>query len=166
MEVKIKSPFTSIAVSACSKDVFSQVMSRPHIFRTLQACGHIGYPDWNSSNHVHIYRPIGKFFRSVLKEFLEFADRKVFQESILHRLNSWNRSSNSPLTCTYPAPWSMRSLNGTIYGREIQLFCCVTNSRIVVNENATVTWSILGINSYNAIFSNSLVLFACQLSFV
>ena len=27
------------------------------------------------------------------------------------------------------------------------------------NENASVTWSILGINSYDAIFSNSLVAF-------
>ena len=29
------------------------------------------------------------------------------------------------------------------------------------NENASVTWSILGINFYDAIFSNTLVLFAC-----
>ena len=53
-----------------------------------------------------------------------------------------------------------------IYGREIQLFCYITNSRIVENENASVTRSILVINSYDAIFSNILVLFACQLSFV
>ena len=38
-------------------------------------------------------------------------------------------------------------LNWTIHGREIQLFCYITNSRIVESENATVTWSILGINS-------------------
>ena len=42
----------------------------------------------------------------------------------------------------------------------------IANSRIVENENASVTWSILGINSYDAIYSNILVLFARQLSFV
>ena len=41
-------------------------------------------------------------------------------------------------------------------GREIQLFCYITNSWIAENENAWVTWSILGINSDDAIFSNSL----------
>ena len=56
-------------------------------------------------------------------------------------------------------------LKCTIHGREIQLFCYITNSRIVENENGSVTWSILVINSYDAIFSNILVLFARQLSF-
>ena len=40
-------------------------------------------------------------------------------------------------------------------------FCYITNPQIVENENASITWSILGINSYDAIYSNSLVLFAC-----
>ena len=40
-------------------------------------------------------------------------------------------------------------------------FCYITNTQIVENENASITWSILGINSYDAIYSNSLVLFAC-----
>ena len=31
------------------------------------------------------------------------------------------------------------SLNWTIHGREIQLFCYITNSRIMENENASVT---------------------------
>ena len=42
----------------------------------------------------------------------------------------------------------------------------ITNSRIVENENGSVKWSILVINSYGAIFSNSLVLFAWQWPFV
>ena len=37
-------------------------------------------------------------------------------------------------------------------------FLLLTNSQIVENENASVTRSILGINSYDVIFSNSLVL--------
>ena len=54
------------------------------------------------------------------------------------------------------------TLNWTIHGREIQLFCYKTNSRIVENENASVTWSILGINSYDAIFSNYLLSSLCN----
>ena len=61
---------------------------------------------------------------------------------------------------------AINTLNWTIDGREIQLFCYITNLQIVENENASLTWSILGIYSYDAIFSSSLVLFACQLSFV
>ena len=54
----------------------------------------------------------------------------------------------------------------TIHGIEIQLFFYITNSRTVENENGSVSWSILIISSYDAVFSNILVLFACQLSFV
>ena len=65
-----------------------------------------------------------------------------------------------PFTITYSSlcfvQKKQQPLNWTIHGREIQLFCYMTNSRIVENENASVTWSILGINSYDAIFSNSL----------
>ena len=61
-------------------------------------------------------------------------------------------------------------LNCTIHGREIQLFCYITkditNSWIVENENGSVTWSIIVINTYDAIFSNSLGLSARQWSFV
>ena len=52
--------------------------------------------------------------------------------------------------------YTAQSLNGTIHGREIQLFCYITNSQILENENASVTWSILLINSDDAIFSNIL----------
>ena len=38
----------------------------------------------------------------------------------------------------YGAYW-LDSLNWTIHGREIQLFCYITNSGIVENENASVT---------------------------
>ena len=47
------------------------------------------------------------------------------------------------------------SLNWTIHEREIQLFCYITNSRIESwRMKMPVTWSILGIKSYDAIFSN------------
>ena len=42
-------------------------------------------------------------------------------------------------TCALPILYT--SLNWTIHGREIQLFCYITNSRIVENENASVTRS-------------------------
>ena len=57
-------------------------------------------------------------------------------------------------------------LNCIIHGRGIQFFCYITNLRIVENENGSVKWSIFVINSYDAIFSNSLVLYAWQWSFV
>ena len=67
---------------------------------------------------------------------------------------------------TYSSFYHSQPLNCTIYGRELQLFCYITNSRIVENENGSATWSILVINSYDATFSNSLVLFAWQWSFL
>ena len=41
----------------------------------------------------------------------------------------------------------VEALNCTIHGREIQLFFHKTYSRMVENENGSVTWSILVINS-------------------
>ena len=47
------------------------------------------------------------------------------------------------------------SLNCTIHGIEIHLFCYIINSQIIENKNCLLTWSITIIIPYDAIFSKN-----------
>ena len=96
---------------------------------------------WWNNNWGILHLPIYIYVDLIIQLWISME-----QHLLTVRSHMYPEHASTPTMC-----YTVTSLNWTIHGWEIRLFCYITNSRIVENENASVTWSILGINSYDAI---------------